>query len=143
MRIQRIDLGCFIRSLRESAVLHSNSVNKESHKMSINDKPLVWLSGEIKTPPFSQNARLEAGFLLRKLQKGEMLSLPQSRPMPSIGFRCHELRINDKNTTWRIIYRIDSDAVIILDVFEKKTQRTPKQVIETCMQRLTTYDSSC
>jgi phage-related protein len=111
--------------------------------MSINDKPLVWLSGEIKTPPFSQNARLEAGFLLRKLQKGEMLSLPQSRPMPSIGFRCHELRINDKNTRWRIIYRIDSDAVIILDVFEKKTQRTPKQVIETCMQRLTTYDSSC
>jgi len=111
--------------------------------MSINDKPLIWFSGEIKTPPFSQNARLEAGFLLRKLQKGEMLSLPQSRPMPSIGFRCHELRINDKNTTWRIIYRIDSDAVIILDVFEKKTQRTPKQVIETCMQRLTTYDSSC
>jgi len=110
--------------------------------MSINDKPLLWLSGEIKTPPFSQNARIEAGFLLRKLQKGEMLSLPQSRPMPSIGFRCHELRINDENTTWRIVYRIDFDAVIILDVFEKKTQRTPKQVIETCQHRLTTYDSS-
>jgi hypothetical protein len=45
--------------------------------MSINDKPLLWLSGEIKTPPFSQNARIEAGFLLRKLQKGKMLSLPQ------------------------------------------------------------------
>ncbi|EDN68750.1 phage-related protein [Beggiatoa sp. PS] len=70
-----------------------------------------------------------------------MSSLPQSRPMPSIGLRCHELRINDKNTTWRIIYRIDFDAVIILDVFEKKTQRT-KQVIETSIQRLTTYDSS-
>ncbi|TGO02794.1 transposase [Candidatus Thiomargarita nelsonii] len=111
--------------------------------MSINDKPLVWLSGEIKTPPFSQNARIEVGFLLRKLQKGEMLSLPQSRPMLSIGLRCHELRINDEHTTWRIIYRIDSDAVIILDVFEKKTQRTPKQVIETCQRRLTIYDSSC
>ncbi len=111
--------------------------------MSINDKLLVWLSGEIKTPPFSQNARIEAGFLLRKVQKGEMLSLPQSRPMLSIGLRCHELRINDEHITWRIIYRIDSDAVIILDVFEKKTQRTPKQVIETCQRRLTIYDSSC
>jgi len=110
--------------------------------MSINDKPLVWLSGEIKTPPFSKNARIETGFLLRKLQKGEMLSLPQSRPMPSIGVRCHELRINDENTSWRIIYRIDSDAVIILDVFEKKTQNTPKKVIETCQHRLAAYESS-
>ncbi|BAS59770.1 hypothetical protein NIES2135_06950 [Leptolyngbya boryana NIES-2135] len=34
------------------------------------DKPLVWLRGEIKTSPFSQEARLEAGFLLRRLQQG-------------------------------------------------------------------------
>ena len=118
--------------------------NEEYHKMSINDKPLIWLSGEIKTPPFSQNARLEAGFLLRKRQKGKMLVIsPTISPNASIGIRCHELRINDENTTWRIIYRIDSDAIIILDVFEKKTQRTPKQVIETSQRRLTTYDSSC
>ncbi len=63
--------------------------------MSVNDKPLVWLSGEIKTPPFSQNARIEVGFLLRKLQKREMLSLPQSPPLLPRGIRCHELRIND------------------------------------------------
>ena len=24
------------------------------------DKPLVWLNGEVKTPPFSESARLEA-----------------------------------------------------------------------------------
>jgi len=48
-------------------------------------KPIVWLEGEIKTPPFSRAARLEAGFLLRRLQLGERLSLPHSRPMPSIG----------------------------------------------------------
>jgi len=29
------------------------------------EKPIVWLHGEVKTPPFSQTARLEAGFLLR------------------------------------------------------------------------------
>jgi hypothetical protein len=44
--------------------------------MSESDKPLVWLHGEVKTPPFSKEARLEAGFLLRRLQAGEKLSLP-------------------------------------------------------------------
>jgi len=109
--------------------------------MSPNDKPLVWLHGEIQTPPFSREARLEAGFLLRLLQKGVLLSLPHSRPMPSIGARCHELRVNDKGQTWRIVYRTDSDAVVILDVFAKKTAQTPKRVIDTCRQRLQEYDS--
>jgi hypothetical protein len=49
------------------------------------DKPLVWLRGEVKTPPFSQVARLEAGYMLRLLQQGELLGLPHSRPMPVIG----------------------------------------------------------
>jgi hypothetical protein len=58
--------------------------------MAISIKALVWLEGEIKTPPFGRAARLEAGFLLRRLQLGERLSLPHSRPMPAIGRRCHE-----------------------------------------------------
>jgi phage-related protein len=108
--------------------------------MDPDDKPLVWLHGEIKTPPFSQEARLEAGFLLRRLQRGENLSMPHSRPMPTIGSRCHELRINDANTTWRIIYRIDEDAIVMVAVFAKKTNETPKQVIDVCRQRLNWYD---
>lgn len=66
--------------------------------MSPNDKPLVWLHGEVKTPPFTKEARLEAGLLLRRLQKGEKIALPHSRPMPGIGARCHELRINDEDS---------------------------------------------
>ena len=77
--------------------------------MGKNDKPLVWLRGEVKTPPFSQGARLEAGFLLRQLQQGERLGMPQSRPMSSIGVSCHELRIRDAEQNWRIIYRIDDE----------------------------------
>jgi len=105
------------------------------------DKPLVWLHGEIKTPPFSKTARIEAGFLLRRLQIGEKLGLPWSRPMPSIGNRCHELRINDENLNWRIIYRIDTDAIVILDVFQKQTQRTTQNVIERCKKRIQLYDN--
>jgi len=106
----------------------------------MDDKPLVWLRGEVKTPPFSLEARIEAGVLLRRLQRGENLSLPHSRPMPSIGKRCHELRINDQDKTWRIIYRVDSDAVVILDVFSKTTQQTPQRVIADCQRRLQQYD---
>jgi phage-related protein len=107
--------------------------------MSPDDKFLVWLSGEVKTPPFSAEARLETGFLLRRLQKGENLSLPHSRPMASVGAGCHELRIVDKDVTWRIMYVVDTDAVVILDVFKKKTQATPKRVIEACQNRLRAY----
>ena len=108
--------------------------------MSKKDKPLVWLEGEVRTPPFSQAARLEAGFLLRQLQLGEKLGLPHSRPLPSIGRRCHELRIADVDSTWRIIYRIDQDAIVIVDVFSKKTQKTPRSVIESSKKRLRAYD---
>jgi phage-related protein len=109
--------------------------------MSPKDKPLVWLHGEVLTPPFSQEARIEAGYLLRMLQKGEMLSMPHSRPMPSIGKRCHELRINDRLKTWRIVYRIDHDAIVIADVFEKRTEQTPLRAIDTCKKRLQEYDA--
>lgn len=60
-------------------------------------KPLAWLHGEVKTPPFSARARAEAGYLLRLLQEGERLGLPESRPMPRIGSNCHELRVVDEN----------------------------------------------
>ena len=110
--------------------------------MSPDDKPLVWLSGAVKTPPFSAEARLEAGFLLRRLQRGEGISLPHSRPMPSVGGGCHELRIVDQGVTWRIMYFIDTDAVVILDVFKKKTPATPKNVIDACKGRLRAYRSA-
>jgi len=110
--------------------------------MNVKQKPLVWLHGEIKSPPLSKAARIEAGFLLRQLQNGIKLSLPQSRPLASIGKRCHELRLNDNDKTWRIIYRIDSDAIILLEVFQKQTNKTPKQIIENSKRRLNQYDNT-
>lgn len=105
------------------------------------NKPLVWLEGEVKTPPFSAAARIEAGMLLRQLQQGISVGMPHSRPMPSIGRGCHELRVRDANVNWRIIYRIDLDAIVIVEVFAKKTTATPKAVIDSCKARLSHYDS--
>ena len=109
--------------------------------MSPKDKPLVWLHGEVKTPPFLQAARIEAGYLLRLLQSGQTLPMPYSRPMPSIGQRCHELRVTDEDKIWRIVYRIDSDAILILEVFAKKSTKTPQLVIDVCTARLKKYDN--
>jgi phage-related protein len=110
--------------------------------MSGSDKPLVWLHGEVKTPPFSAEARIEAGVLLRRLQRRDLFSLPHSRPMPSVGKRCHELRIPDEQKTWRILYRIDPDAIVIAEVFEKKTRATPKRIVENARRRLGRYDET-
>ena len=109
--------------------------------MSPKEKPLAWLAGEIKTPPFSKDARVEVGYLFRRLQQGEKLTMQESRPMPGIGKRCHELRIEDEGKWWRIIYRTDSDAIVIAEVFAKKTNTTPKGVINTCKDRLKRYDN--
>ena len=108
--------------------------------MTPTDKPLVWLHAEIKTPPFSTDARIEAGFLLRRLERGERIGMPHSRSMSSIAPRCHELRITDRGSTWRIVYRVDPDAVIIVEVFAKRTRQTPRRVIDLCRKRLGEYD---
>jgi phage-related protein len=106
------------------------------------DKPLVILHGQIKSPPFSADAGRWAGILLRGLQRGRLLAMPDSRPMPVIGTHCHELRVRDSGSrvTWRLIYRVDSDAVVIADIFAKKTQKTPDEVIARCQKRFQQYD---
>jgi phage-related protein len=110
--------------------------------MATKDKPLVWLHGKVKSPPFSLEARLEAGYLLRLLQQGKSVGLPQSRPMPSVGSNCHELRIVDATGTWRIVYKVARDAIVILEVFSKKTQSTPRDVVEVCRRRLRQYEAT-
>ena len=110
--------------------------------MTMQSKPLVWIRSEILTPPFSKSGRIEAGFLLRRLQLGESPCLPHCRPMPSIGPGCWELRIIDEDQNWRVFCRIDADAIVVCEVFLKKTQKTPKRVIDLCRQRLRHYDQT-
>jgi DNA-binding XRE family transcriptional regulator len=62
--------------------------------------------------------------------------------MPVLGPRRHDLRIHDSETgsTWRVVYRADADEIVVVDVFAKKTQATPKQAIALCKQRLRDWD---
>jgi phage-related protein len=109
----------------------------------VDERPIVWLHGEIKTPPFSAAARREAGDLLGELQCGRSVEFPRARPMPSIGPGCLELRINDEGHHWRIAVCLTTDAVVILEVFPKKTRRTPMSVISNCKRRLAAYRRAC
>jgi phage-related protein len=62
--------------------------------------------------------------------------------MPVVGARCHELRVVDEGATWRIVYRVDPDAIVIAEVFPKKTAQTPASVLEACRRRLKEYDDA-
>jgi len=62
--------------------------------------------------------------------------------MPGLGQRCHELGIQDERVIWRIVYRGDTDAIVIVEVFSKKTLATPVQVFETGQRRLAAYDQA-
>ncbi|HEX6852869.1 MAG TPA: type II toxin-antitoxin system RelE/ParE family toxin [Candidatus Polarisedimenticolaceae bacterium] len=103
-------------------------------------KPVVWLHGEVRTPPFSTAARVRVGFLLGRVQQGVNLPMPDSRPMAVLGPRCHELRVADHGIAWRVIYRVDPDAVLVAGVFAKKTGGTPPAILSAAAQRLRRYD---
>jgi phage-related protein len=53
------------------------------------------------------------------------------------------LRVRDRAANWRIIYRTDGEAILIGEVFAKKTQTTPRDVIATCQKRFREYDDAC
>ena len=105
----------------------------------MNPKVIRWSHGEIKTPPLSVEARRELGFLLRMVQEGETLSMPHARPMPGIGNACHELRVKDAANEWRLVFALTTEAIVVLDVFSKKTPQTPRRIIEQCRRRLEQY----
>ena len=62
-------------------------------------KPVVWLHGRVKTPPFTPSGRIEAGLLLGLLQSGERLSPPHSRPLPTIGPDVRSYEFETQSTT--------------------------------------------
>lgn len=68
--------------------------------------------------------------------------MPLSRPMPSVGARCHELRINDEKREWRILYRVDARELVIIDVFAKKQMKTAKHIVDGAKQRLARFDAA-
>lgn len=80
--------------------------------------------------------------MLRQLQQGHQLGMPQAEPLPNVGPRCGALRIRDAQHNWRIMVRADADAVLVLDVYSKKSRRIPDEVIARCKDRVKRYDDA-
>lgn len=102
---------------------------------------LVYTRDEITIPPFSREGAQEAAFLLRQLREGVSFGEPHWKPMLSIGRGCGELRFRDGKSrqSFRIIYYRDKANVVVLAIFPKKTDKTPKAILDACQRRLRTY----
>jgi phage-related protein len=86
---------------------------------------------------FPENLRREFGKVIFDLQKGEKLSMPLSRPMPSVAPGVEELRIKDRSGAYRVFYYTRLvESVLIFHAFAKKTQKTPPHEIALAQKRL-------
>ena len=86
---------------------------------------------------FPETIREDIADLLIRLDFGQTLSLPISRPMPSIGKRVHELRLCDRSGEYRLIYLIAGKGNIwLIHAFKKKSEKTAKNDIQICKNRL-------
>lgn len=74
---------------------------------------------------------------LAKLEAGVALSMPLSRPMPSIGPRVNELRFRDRSGIYRVIYFFAASRIIhLLCAFKKTTPKTEQRYIDLAKRRL-------
>jgi phage-related protein len=86
---------------------------------------------------FPEDVRGDLADALARLEEGHILSMPLSRPMPSIGKGVHEMRFKDRAGTYRVVYFLAGRGMIhLLHAFTKKTQQTPLQDIELAKKRL-------
>lgn len=86
---------------------------------------------------FPEEVRGDLADALARLDEGLNLSMPLSRPMPSIGNGVHELRFRDRSGIYRIVYFIRrSKDIWLIHAFKKKSQKTPPESIELAKQRL-------
>jgi phage-related protein len=90
---------------------------------------------------FPEEVRGDLADALARLDEGHILSMPLSRPMPSIGKGAHELRFKDRTGIYRVIYvLVGAGTVYLLHAFMKKTNQTPQQNIELAKKRLKEID---
>jgi phage-related protein len=83
---------------------------------------------------FPAGARREAGFELSNVQSG--LQPSDWKPMSTVGAGVGEIRIKDEAGIYRVIYVAKfEEAVYVLHVFEKKTQKTRKADIALAKAR--------
>ena len=80
---------------------------------------------------FPVEIRKELGYLIFRLQVGDFLDMPYSRPMSTIATGCYELRVKNSDGVYRAFYFLKlNKRILIFHAFVKKEQKTPKKEID-------------
>ncbi len=61
--------------------------------------------------------------------------------MKGIGRACHELRMKDDGVNWRLILRVDDDAIVVVGLFARTPRTAAGRIIAVCRKRLSQYDA--
>ena len=86
---------------------------------------------------FPEEIREDLADALARLDAGQSLTRPLSRPMPAIGPSVHELRLKDRSGAYRVVYAfIEQGIVYGLHAFKKTTQKTSPRDITLASRRL-------
>jgi phage-related protein/predicted XRE-type DNA-binding protein len=84
-----------------------------------------------------RSVREDLADAIARLEEGHRLSMPLSRPMPSIGSGVHELRLRERSGVYRVIYvLLSKGSVALLHAFKKTTEATTRHDVEIARARL-------
>jgi len=105
-----------------------------------------WMSVLIFEPARSEilhwplEIKKDLGSILTKIQKGETVGHPDTKPMTEVASGVFEIRLKDASGAFRAFYVIRSKfGILVFHSFKKKTRKTPKQEIETGKKRLKSF----
>jgi len=83
-----------------------------------------------------ESVRETAGHQLFKVQQGK--EPDDWKPMPTVGVGVQEIRVWDESGTYRMLYVAKfEEAVYLLHVFEKRSQKTAKGDVQLAKSRYT------
>jgi phage-related protein len=115
--------GFRVTTLSKRAIQDALSRYTDTYILPMADKPLRWAGSSLEDlRAFTDSARQQAGRQLGRLQQG---LLPDDwRPMPSVGAGVAEIRLH-ADGEYRVLYIAKfAEAIYVLHVFEKRTQRS-------------------
>jgi phage-related protein len=98
-------------------------------------KSVVFVGSSLKDlKDFPEDARREAGYQLRRVQRGEEPA--DWKPMATIGAGVREIRLRQASGAFRVIYVANvGERIFVLHAFQKKSQRTSQTDIGLAQAR--------
>lgn len=101
-------------------------------------KKVIWHpSARSEIRNFPEQVRNELGYLIFRLQKGDRLDMPQSKPIPAVAKGVYELRVRGSDVAYRAFYYLKyEEGILVFHCFKKKTQKTPLKEIERGIKNL-------